>query len=88
MALFAEDATYTLPNGNMFTGKAAIREFQQQVFASASPFPTPVGRIAGSEGVAVEVEGKLSDGSVRHTTNIYRFNQAGKIRALSVYMRG
>jgi 3-hydroxyisobutyrate dehydrogenase-like beta-hydroxyacid dehydrogenase len=88
MALFAEDATYTLPNGQVCQGKTAIREFQQKVFASGSPFPTPVGRIAASDGIAAEVQAKLPDGSVRNTVNVYRFDEAGKIRSLSVYMRG
>jgi hypothetical protein len=88
MALFAEDATYALPNGQSFQGKPAIREFQQMVFSSGSPFPTPSGRIVGSEGIAVEIEAQLPDGSVRHTANHYRFDEAGKIRSLTVYMRG
>jgi 3-hydroxyisobutyrate dehydrogenase-like beta-hydroxyacid dehydrogenase/ketosteroid isomerase-like protein len=87
-ALFAEDATYSLPNGQVFQGKPAIREFQQMVFGSGAPFPTPTGRIAGSDAMAVEVEARLPDGSVRNTTNVYRFDEAGKIRSLTVYMRG
>ena len=87
LSLFAEDATYTLPNGNVYEGKAAIHQIQQAVFASGAPFPTPTGRITGSEGIAVEVEAALPDGTVRRTTNIYRFNEDGKIRSLGVYMR-
>lgn len=87
MDLFAENATYALPNGQVCEGKAAIRAFQLGVFGSGSPFPTPVGRITGAEGVAVEVEAALPDGSVRHTTNVYRFDDAGKITSLRVYMR-
>ncbi len=79
---------YALPNGQVFQGKPAIREFQQMVFGSAAPFPTPTGRIAGSDAMAVEIEAKLPDGSVRNTTNIYRFDEAGLIRSLTVYMRG
>lgn len=85
--LFADDATYTLPNGKTYEGKSAIREIQQSVFASGAPFPTPSGRITGGEGIAVEVEAALPDGSKRHTTNVYRFHDSGKIRSLSVYMR-
>jgi len=88
MALFTDDATYELPNGQKFSGKAAIREFQQVVFTSGSPYPTPAERIIGSEGIAVEIATKLPDGSFRNTTNIYRFDEAGKIRSLRVYMRG
>ena len=88
IALFADNASYTLPNGNQFEGKQAIREFQSSVFAAAAPFPTPTGRIVGSEGIAAEVEAKLPDGTVRNTVNVYRFDEAGKIRSLSVYMRG
>ena len=88
MALFAEDATYALPNGQTFQGKPAIREFQQMVFGSGSPFPTPGPRFVGSEGIAVEIEARLPDGTVRNTTNHYRFDAAGKIKSLTVYMRG
>lgn len=88
MALFAEDATYALPNGQVFQGKAAIREFQTMVFGSGSPFPNPGPRFVGSEGIAVEIEAQLPDGSVRNTTNHYRFDDEGKIRSLTVYMRG
>lgn len=88
MALFAEDASYSLPNGQTFQGKAAIREFQQVVFGSGSPFPTPGARFVGSNGIAVEVEAQLPDGSVRHTANHYRFDDSGRIRSLTVYMRG
>jgi 3-hydroxyisobutyrate dehydrogenase-like beta-hydroxyacid dehydrogenase len=88
MALFAEEAIYALPNGQVFEGKPAIRAFQQMVFGSGSPFPTPGGRIVGSEGIAVEIAAALPDGSVRNTTNVYRFDEAGKIKSLTVYMRG
>jgi 3-hydroxyisobutyrate dehydrogenase-like beta-hydroxyacid dehydrogenase len=89
MALFADDAVYTLPNGEVVTGKPAIREKQLTVFNSASaPSPTPLTWIVGSDGVAVEVQANLPDCSARHTTNVYRFDEAGKITSLTVYMRG
>jgi len=88
MALFAEDATYTLPNGCQYEGKPAIREFQQNVFGHGGPYPTPGNRIVGSSGIAVEVETRLTDGAARYTVNVYGFDEAGKIRSLSVYMRG
>lgn len=88
MALFAEDATYALPNGKTFQGKAAIREFQQMVFGSGSPFPTPGTRFISPAGIAVEIEAQLPDGGVRQTTNHYRFDDSGKIASLTVYMRG
>lgn len=87
MALYAEDATFTLPNGKSFTGKDAIRQTHLGVFASGSPYPNPVARIAGTDGIAVEIEASLPDGSKRQTTNIYRFDDTGKIRSLGVYMR-
>jgi len=88
IALFTDDATYILPNGTLYAGKPAIREIQTMVFASGAPFPTPVGRITGREGIAVEVEAALPDGSVRRTTNVYRFDDTGKICSLNIYMRG
>lgn len=88
MGLFTEDATYALPNGKVFEGKPAIRPFQEMVFGSGSPFPNPGARFIGAEGIAVEVEAQLPDGSVRQTTNHYRFDDSGKIRSLTVYARG
>jgi 3-hydroxyisobutyrate dehydrogenase-like beta-hydroxyacid dehydrogenase len=87
MALYAEDARFTLPNGKVASGKAAIRETHLAVFAAGSPIPTPIARIVGDEGIAVEIEAALPDGSVRNTTNLYRFDEDGRIRALGVYMR-
>jgi hypothetical protein len=88
MSLYAEDASFTLPNGKSFSGKAAIREVHLSVFASGSPFPTPGARFVGAEGIAVEIAAQLPDGSVRQTTNHYRFDDAGKIVSLGVYARG
>ncbi|MFM5906827.1 MAG: NAD(P)-binding domain-containing protein [Novosphingobium sp.] len=87
-ALFADGASYSVPNGKTMTGPAEIREFQAMVFNSGSPFPTPQAWFIGEKGIAVEVEAQLGDGSVRQTTNHYRFDDAGKIRALKVYARG
>lgn len=87
MSLYAEDAHFTLPNGKTACGKTAIRETHLGVFASGSPFPTPVARIVGREGIVVEIEASLPDGSVRKTTNLYRFDETGKIQSLGVYMR-
>ena len=88
MALYAEDATFTLPNGKSFTGKDTIRGVHQRVFDSGSPFPSPGARFVGAEGIAVEIEAQLPDGSVRNTTNHYRFDETGKILSLGVYARG
>jgi 3-hydroxyisobutyrate dehydrogenase-like beta-hydroxyacid dehydrogenase len=88
MALFADGSTYAPPNGQVFAGKPAIREFQQMVFGSGSPSPNPGTRFVAPDGIAVAVEAQLPDGSVRQTINLYRFDDAGKIRSLSVYMRG
>jgi 3-hydroxyisobutyrate dehydrogenase-like beta-hydroxyacid dehydrogenase len=87
MSIYAEDAHLTLPNGKTAKGKAAIRETHLGVFASGSPFPTPIARIVGSEGIAVEIETVLPDASVRKTTNHYRFDDSGMIRSLGIYMR-
>ena len=88
MDLFAEDATYSLPDGQVFRGKPAIREFQQMVFTSSAPFPSPDAWFVGPDGVAVEITAMLPDGRVRHSVNRYRFDESGKIRSLKVYMRG
>lgn len=88
MALYAEGATFTLPNGKSFTGKETIHTVHQSVFDSGSPVPTPGVRFVGTAGIAVEIEARLPDGSVRNTTNHYRFDDAGKILSLGVFARG
>lgn len=88
MALYANGASFALPNGKCFTGKTSIREVHASVFASGSPFPNPGTRFVGAEGVAVEIAAALADGSVRLTTNHYRFDDTGKIVSLTVYARG
>jgi len=88
VALFAPDAAYSPPNGKVFTGHDEIREFQTMVFGSGSPFPTAKAFFVSPEGIAAEVEAKLPDGTVRQTTNHYRFDEAGRIASLTVYARG
>ncbi|WP_310531956.1 NAD(P)-binding domain-containing protein [Novosphingobium sp.] len=87
VTLFADRATYTVPNGKTMTGPAEIREFQAMVFSAGQPSPTPLEWFVAPEGVAVEIEAKLPDGSVRLTTNHYRFDGEGKIVSLRVFAR-
>jgi uncharacterized protein (TIGR02246 family) len=86
-ALYAEDATFILPNGKAFEGLAAIRAMHKNVFAAGAPFPTPVAIVTGDASVAVEIEARLPDGSVRQTANFYHLDAAAKIARLSVYWR-
>jgi len=88
MVLYAEDANFTLPNGTIVNGKANIRDLHQKVFSAGAPKPVPIEKIVGSQCVAVEIEAHLPDGSVRYTTNHYRFDEMGKILSLGVYARG
>ena len=86
-ALFAQNAEFILPNGTRLEGRSAIAETQAKVFAAGAPYPKPVARYSGPEGIAVEIETRLPDETVRNTTNIYRFDETGKIRSLGVTMR-
>ncbi len=88
VALYAEDACFTLPNGREFNGIDAIREMHRSVFAAGGPSPTPLASIADAGSIAVEIEARLPDGTVRRTANFYYLNAAGRIQRLSVYMRG
>lgn len=88
VALYAQDASFTLPNGREFTGIDAIREMHRSVFAAGGANPTPLHSITGPDSIAVEIEARLPDGTLRRTANFYYLNEAGRIRALSVYMRG
>lgn len=86
--LYEDDATFILPNGREFKGKAAIREMHLGVFAAGSPMPHPAGRVVGEKAIAVEIEARLPDGSVRNTANFYALSDNGRIARLAVYMRG
>jgi hypothetical protein len=88
MALYAEDATFTLPNGKTFSGKDAIRQMHLGIFSAGSPIPSPLSMVMNTSGVAVEIEARLPDGGVRHTANFYYLNCDGLIERLGVYVRG
>jgi len=55
IALYAQDACFTLPNGREFSGIDAIREMHRSVFAAGGPIPTPLTSIAGGSSIAVEI---------------------------------
>lgn len=86
--LYADEATFTLPNGREFQGKDAIREMHLSVFAAGAPIPTTVMEVVGTDAIAVEIEARLPDGSVRRTANFYQISGDGRIARLGVYMRG
>jgi len=88
MALYAEDAVFTLPDGREFSGAAAIREMHLSVFAAGAPIPTPVATVIGNGSIAVEIEARLADGTARRTANFYHLDAAGHIRRLRVYRQG
>jgi hypothetical protein len=87
IALYADDATFVLPNGTESKGIAAIRETHERVFASGAPVPSPQAFIVGDSAVAVEIEARLPDGSSRRTANLYHLDSQGRIQRLSVYIR-
>ena len=88
VALYADDAVVTLPNGGQVVGAEAIRAFQTDVYARGAPYPTPGPRVVGANEIAVEIKAKLPDGSVRSTANFFYVNGAGRIQTLSVYAQG
>jgi ketosteroid isomerase-like protein len=87
IVLYAQDATFVLPNGKEFSGVAAIRDMHLGVFGASAPLPSPVAMVVGKQSVAVEIEARLADGTVRHTANFYHLTGEGRIHRLSVYMR-
>jgi uncharacterized protein (TIGR02246 family) len=87
MSLYADDATFILPDGREFVGTAAIRAMHLGVFTAGAPVPTPGLRILAGAAAAVEIETRIADGSLRRTTNHYSLNDAGKIERLNVYVK-
>ena len=86
-ALYADDATFTLPNGKEFAGVDAIREMHLSVFKAGAPTPTPISSIIGNDSIAVEIQARLSDGTSRRTANFYYLSSSGLIQHLRVYMQ-
>lgn len=87
-ALYAQDATFILPDGREFNGVAAIGAMHEGVFAAGAPVPSIEAKIVGDNSAAVEVEARLPDGTSRFTTNHFYLDAAGKIARLNVYMKG
>jgi uncharacterized protein (TIGR02246 family) len=87
ITLYADDATFVLPNGKESKGVAAIRKTHQSVFDLGAPMPVPQAMIVGDAAVAVEIEARMPDGTSRRTANFYHLNSQGRIQRLSVYMR-
>jgi uncharacterized protein (TIGR02246 family) len=87
-ALFADDAIFVLPDGCEINGKAAIRAMEAGVFSAGPPTPNPVSMFAGTNGIAVEVEVRLADGSVRRMGSFFHVNGENHIQRLSIYRQG
>ncbi len=87
MALYAEDATFVLPNGREFHGIVAIRAMHEGVLKTAAPRPTPRAMVVGDAAIAVEIEAQMPDGNSRRTANFYHLDNQGRIQRLSVYMQ-
>lgn len=85
--LYEEDATFVLPDGREFAGKAAILEMQRSVFSHGALTPVPVSMIVGASAIAVEIETRIPDGTVRRMADLFHLSATGRIRRLCVYMQ-
>jgi hypothetical protein len=87
VALFAPDATYTMPDGRRFTGADEIRGWFSKLFASLALTPQVSATIDSETASAVEIENQLPDGTKRSTANFFYLDDAGLITQLRVYQR-
>lgn len=85
--IYAEDAVFILPDGRTFAGREAVCAMHRGVFAAGAPVPAPGWRLVAPEAAAVEITATLPDGSVRHTTNHFSLDEAGKLSRISVYIK-
>jgi uncharacterized protein (TIGR02246 family) len=88
IALFAEDATFIRPDGIKLSGRTAIREMELGVFTTGAPTPSRVASVESDNAIAVEVDVRLADGTMRHMANFFQLNVDGHIQRLSVYRQG
>jgi ketosteroid isomerase-like protein len=85
MALFAVDATLTLPDGRMISGLADIRKMESETFEKGAPHPTPTAIVYSQDAIAVQIDVRVSSGAVLKMANFYVLDSAGLIKTLSVY---
>ncbi|MFT4047575.1 MAG: hypothetical protein QM661_12895 [Solimonas sp.] len=83
---YAEDAGFPLPNGRQFAGIETIRELYAAHLLPAARFQRRF-PAAGNHSIAVEIEARRPDGTVRHTTNFHYLNAQAQIQRLSVYSK-
>jgi len=88
MALFAEDATFVLPDGRKLAGAAAIREMELHTFAHGAPTPSPAAIVVGANAIAVEIDIALPDGRTMRMADFFHLNDEGLIQHLGVYRQG
>ena len=88
LSLFADDATFTLPDGRTVSGMAEIRQMYERVFGHGGPQPQPLSFIPSDHGVAAEVQVHLADGSVRHMASFFQVGDDEKFTSVGVYQRG
>jgi ketosteroid isomerase-like protein len=87
LSFFSTDAVLKLPDGREFAGTDAIREMYRGLFAAQAPSPTPMAVIIGTDAIAVEIEARLPDGSVRRTANFFHLDPRDQIQRLNIYAR-
>lgn len=88
MALFAEGATFALPDGRLVSGLAAIREMELHAFTHGAPTPWPAATVVGDNSIAVEIDVTLPDGSKSRVADFFHLDDEGLIRSVSVYRQG
>ncbi len=87
LALFTDDAVFTLPDGRKVEGLPAIRAMYERVFAAGGPQPQPTSFTAAIHAVAAEVEVHLPDGSVRQMASFFQLSSEEKFVTVGVYTR-
>jgi hypothetical protein len=85
MALFATNATFTLPDGRVLSGLDDIRKMESETFERGAPYPLPTAIVSSRNAIAVQVDVRVPSGSILKMANFYRLDEAGLIRSLSVY---
>lgn len=88
LALFTDDAVFTLPDGRKVEGTPAIRAMYERVFELGGPQPQPVNFVAAEYAVAAEIEVHLADDRVLSMASFFTAREDGKFTRVGVYRRG
>jgi hypothetical protein len=88
--LFAEDAEFLAPNGQLFTGRQAITDFYSWHLGRLRPAARCSAHLATDTQCVVEINNKNAETGEYELTaiNYFTFREDGKVQRMDIFVRG